>query len=226
MRHGPEVLAQERFALGSEAGAELGHDDAGFDAGLPGFETRDMLFDDGFGARHFGFAGALVLLHDFGKIVDAVEIDVVEAGGGRVHVARDAQIDEQKRTVGARGHGAFEHAARKNVLGTRDRADDGIGPFERGFESVPVHDFGAHAVGHFAGALGRTVSNAQRGDAAVAQMTDDLLASRAGAQDQRRMALKTAEDSLGKLYSGIGDRDRARTDIGLGADALADFEAL
>ena len=44
---------------------------------------------------NFSFAGALVLFDDFAEVVNVVEIEIVEAGGFRGDVARDAEIHDE-----------------------------------------------------------------------------------------------------------------------------------
>ena len=51
-----------------------------------------MLFDDEFGAGDLAFAGAPILLDDFGEVVDVVKIEIVEIRGGGIDIAGDAEI--------------------------------------------------------------------------------------------------------------------------------------
>jgi hypothetical protein len=61
-------------------------------------------------------------------------------------------------------------------------------------------------------------------DAAVAERGKDLLADGAGAENQRAAVREFAEDALGELDAGGGDRHRASAQLGLGADPFAGFE--
>ena len=78
--------AGTRRDLRATVNAELNQSDE-FDAGLPGKKFADVLFDDGFGARDFVFSSLAILLHDVGKIVHVVDVDVVELGGRGFDVA-------------------------------------------------------------------------------------------------------------------------------------------
>ena len=64
MRHGSEACVKKSRALLAQAGAQGGDQSDELDAGLPGKKLADVLFDDGFGARDFPFAGLPILLHD------------------------------------------------------------------------------------------------------------------------------------------------------------------
>src|ERR1700730_3751566 len=81
------------------------------DAGLPGEKFADVLFDDDFGARDFTFAGVAILLDDFGKVVNGVDVEVVEICRGGIDIAWDTEIHYEESAIGARGHGGFENLA-------------------------------------------------------------------------------------------------------------------
>jgi len=61
-------------------------------------------------------------------------------------------------------------------------------------------------------------------DAAVAERGNDLLADRAGAEDQGAAVGELAEDALGEFDACGGDRHRARTQFRFGANTFAGFE--
>ena len=111
--HFGESLAQQHFAVLAETAAKIFDDRAGFERGAPGFEFRDVLGDDGLGARNFGFAGALILLDDLAEVVNVVEIEIVEPGGFRSDVARHAEVNHEHGPSAARGDRAIEHLARQ-----------------------------------------------------------------------------------------------------------------
>ena len=86
------------------------------DARLPVHELLDLLVDDGFGTRNFQLPRFLVLLDNIGQVVDVVQVDVVNLGGTRGHVARDTQVNDQQRAIAASRHAAFNHRARQDRL--------------------------------------------------------------------------------------------------------------
>ena len=183
-----------------------------------------MLFDDGFGAGDFAFAGLAVLLHDVGEVVHVVDVDVVEVGGGGFDVAGHAEVHEKQRAIAAGGHGGFEDVALEDGFFGAHRGDDDVGFEQRGVPGAPLDDPTAKLLGESFGAFAGTIHDEKMSDAAVAKGGDDLFADGAGAEDESGALGELAEDALGELYAGGGDGHGAGAEFRFGADALADFE--
>ena len=98
-----------------------------------------MLFDDYFGARDFAFASVAILLDDFGKVVNVVDVEVVKIRGGGIDVARNTEIHHEESAIGARGHGAFENLASQDGFFGRDGRDHDIRRGESGIPVAPFH---------------------------------------------------------------------------------------
>src|ERR1700685_3648376 len=92
---GAKALTNHSVAVLREVRAEAIHDRPRLEGGAPGLEFREMLIDQRFRARNFGFASALVPLDDLAQVVDVIEIEIVEPGGFGGHIARHAKVDHE-----------------------------------------------------------------------------------------------------------------------------------
>src|SRR5216684_22143 len=101
------------------------------DAGLPGEELAHVFVHDDFGTRDLAFARVAILLHNFGEVVDVIDVKIVEIGGSRLDVARNAQIHEEEGAIGTSGHGLFENLARQDGFFRGDRGHHDVGSEER-----------------------------------------------------------------------------------------------
>ncbi len=117
VRHFLQLLFEKKQAMPMKAAAKIVHDRPCFERGAPGLKLGDVLGDDRFHARDFGFTRFFVLLDDLAQVVDIVEIKIVESCGRGVDVSRHAQIHHENRPPAARGNGALEHLARENRPG-------------------------------------------------------------------------------------------------------------
>jgi hypothetical protein len=224
MIHGFEAAAEERAAFCPEARPQSFDEAREFDTGLPREEFADVLFYNGFGARDFVFTGVAVLLDDVGEVVKVVDVNVVQVGSRGLDVAGQAQIHQQQGAVAASGHGPLKNVAGQDRLFGGHRSDDNVLRLERGLPFTPGDDFPAKLLSQAVCALLRTVHHKKMGDAAIAQLGNDLFADGARAKDQRAVLMQFAEDALCELDPGRGDRHGARAQIGFRAHALADFE--
>src|SRR5579859_3477302 len=128
------MRGEQRAPLRIEAAAKRIEQASGLKARLPSEKFRHMLLDDRLDARKFRLARFLVLHDDFAEVVDIEEVDVVEALGVRVNIARHAEINDEQSASGPRSHGAFDNRARQNVLGTGNGGDDNVRLVELVFE--------------------------------------------------------------------------------------------
>src|SRR4029077_16449323 len=224
MIHGVQACADEGGALFADAGTQ-GVDQADeLDAGLPGEKFADVFFDDDFGARDFPFAGVTILLDDFGEVVDVVDVEVVEIRGGGIDIAGDAEIHDEESAIGAGGHGGFENLAGQDRLFGGDGRDEDIRSGESGLPVAPFDDAAGELGGEGLRFVAGAIHYVQMGDAAIAERGHDLLADGPSAEDQRAAVREFAEDTLGELYAGGGDRTGAGALFGFGADTFAGFE--
>ena len=152
-----ETRVEESGAVFAEAGAECGDEADEFDAGLPGEKFGDVIFDDGFGARDFAFAGLAILRDDGAEVVEIVEIGVVEIGGGGFDVARHAEIHQKERAIAAGFHRGFEDEAREDGIFGRDGGDDDVGLEQRVLPVGPFDDGALEFFGEFDGAVARAI---------------------------------------------------------------------
>src|SRR5712692_9810083 len=127
-------------------------------------------------ARGTSLSRLAILLHNFGEVVDVIDVKIVEIGGSRLDVARNAQIHEEEGAIGTSGHGLFQNLARDDRFFRSDRGDDHVGGEERGLPVAPVEDAAAELLGQRFGAVAGAVHDEEMRDAAVAQGRDDLLA--------------------------------------------------
>ena len=91
-RHGGGVRFENAPAARVEPRAQVVHQVGGAASGAPSLEFRNLRGDDGLGARNFALARAPVLIDDLGKVVEIVQVEVVEIGGGRLDIPRHAGI--------------------------------------------------------------------------------------------------------------------------------------
>src|SRR5712672_442129 len=206
MIHGIEACANEGGALFANAGTQSVDQADQFDAGLPGEEFADVLFDDKFGAGDFAFAGAAILSHDFSEVVDVVDVEVVEICGVGIYVAGDSQIHYEERAIGTRGHGGFQDGARQYGLFGSYGRDYDVWNGESGFPVAPFNYTGAELRGESLHAIVGAIHYVQVGDAAIAKSGDDLFADGSCAEDQGAAVGEFAKDALGEFYAGRGDR--------------------
>src|SRR3977135_757522 len=216
---------QELLAFGGQLRAKVSEDGAGRNSGLPVHEFLDLLFDDGFYPGNFRLARFLVLLHDFGQVVDVIQIRVVEIADAGRDVARDAEINHQQSAIAAAPHGALDRRARQNRLRARHGSYEQVRPFKRTGQVLPRDDFPAKSRGQIHGVLHRAIQDAQLFDSAVAQMPHNLLAGRPRPDNQRAMIIQLAKDALGQFYARERYRNRPRADLRLVANALAHLQS-
>src|SRR6202050_2019392 len=110
-----------------KSAAKIVNNGACFERGAPGFEFCDVLGNNGFGARNFGFAGLLVLLDDFTKVVDIVKIKTVKPSCFRSDISRNGEIHYEHRAPGASGDGALQKFTREDRTGGTDGGDTKVG---------------------------------------------------------------------------------------------------
>ena len=222
MRHLGELFAQEHLALLVKAVRAVVDDRAGLERCAPGFEFRDVLADDRFGARNFRLARPLVLLDDLAEIVDVVEIDVVKTRGAPARCCA-ARPDRPRTRAFRRGAMARSSISRESTGSGCHRRNNNVRQSQRGSsDSQSTASPPTRRASSCARSQERLTTRSC--DAAVAQMLDHLFGDGARAQDQRRVALQAAENSLGKLHSRKSHRHRPRANFGFRAHALAHFE--
>ena len=224
MGHLRETRMEEGGAVFTKAGSESGDEADEFDAGLPGEKFGDVIFDDGFGARDFTFAGLAILRNDGAEVVEIVEIGVVEVGGRGFDVARHAEIHQEECAIAAGFHCGFEDEAREDGIFGRDGGDDDVGLEQRVLPVGPFDDGALEFSGEFDGAVARAIHDEDVGDASIAQRGDDSFRDGACANDEGGVSGELAEDALGEFYSCGSDRHWTHAELRFGANALADFE--
>src|SRR5258706_15356350 len=136
--HAIDSGADERFALFADAGAQSINQTNELEGGLPGEKFADVLFDYGFGAGDFTFAGGAILLDDFGEVFDVVDVEVVEVGGGGIDIAGDAEVHYEESAIRTSGHDGFENRSREDRFLGRDGRNDYV---RRGECGVPIAPF-------------------------------------------------------------------------------------
>src|SRR6185295_9099035 len=117
-----ELLAADALRLA----LQLGDDRLGVEAPLPGEEAGELALEDLLDLRHL-FAPALqVALDQVLERIDALQKEVADPPGGRIDVARDAEVDDEERPAAAAAHRLLEVAADEERLVRARRRDDEI----------------------------------------------------------------------------------------------------
>src|SRR5436309_13187331 len=81
-----------------------------------------------------------ILLHDFREVVDVVDVEVVQIGGGWVDVAWDAEVHDEKRAIRTRRHSLLKSLPRKYCILRGDGRNDDIRRGKRGVTVAPFDD--------------------------------------------------------------------------------------
>ena len=186
----------------------------------PGHEVRDLLVDDAFGHPGRLDPPLPAFLDHVRQIVDAVQVHVREVAGVAFDVVRNGEIDHEHGappTLADRRarllEGDDRHAA------SRGRDDDvRLGEMERHF--IERDGVGTQRGRDAAGMLESPVRNDHAPDAAGCEVTRTELDRLPGTHEQGGARVEIPEDALREGHRGVGHRDRARADVGVGAHAL------
>jgi hypothetical protein len=165
-----------------------------------------------------------VLGNHFVKIIDAVQVNVVQLADFRLDIPGNGDVDHEDRFVLAQLQRAFHRALAKNRQLTGGRADDDIAAHQFCRDVRQQHRVGAELLGQQTGALQRAVGNDDALDTQLVQMAGDQSNGLAGTDQQGLAALQITENLFGQADRGKRHRHRVFTDRGVGAHLLGRIE--
>src|SRR4051794_2942767 len=191
-------------------------------ARLPVAEPFRLLLDDRLRPLRLATAAAQALADDGLKVVDVVQVAVLEVGDGRIDVTRNGEVDHEERPSVPIRH----VAPGQNLLRRAGRRDDHVGLLELAPEIAERHGARVEGVREPRRALLRPARHGGDRRSSRSQRTGGQLADLARADQQDTAAGQLAEDLLGESARSRGNRRWALGDRCLGANLLSDAERL
>ena len=180
--------------------------------------------DDLLGLLRLAFAFPARFIRRRAKVVDIVEIDVVDRVEPFVEVARHAHVDQEHRAVAPLAHDRFELAGLEHRFGGRDRSDHYVGELQVGPVVVVGNRDTAQLAGKRSRAIESAIGNQQRLDSQALQMARGQLRHLAGPHQHHGLVFEPVEDLPRQRHRRRTYRDRAAPDKGDAPDPLGDRE--
>src|SRR5579872_2585039 len=204
----------------------LDADDGGHD--IARLETREhalhLFRDNLLGLLGFVLARVEIVLDDVLQVVDVVQENVVELVDLGVDVAGDCDVDDKDRLVFASLNHLRHIGARQDVVRRAAGGDDDIHLRHEAEELVVFDDFAIEQRRHFNRALIRAICHVHVRRAAALQVPGGGFRHLAGAHNQDLFVFKRAENLAREFDGREAYGNRARSDLGLGPDALGNVK--
>ncbi len=189
-------------------------------SGVPVEETNHLFVDDLLDPRDLLPAPYQVLVDHPLQAVHVLQEHVVDVAHFRVHVPRHADVDDEKRRIGALPHRIAHHVAgHDGQLGAR-RSDDDVGFSQRAGDAVECHWLAARLRGQVARAFERAIGDEQASDAMLTQAPGHQFARFACTDDQRRARREIRKHLVRQAHRSLCDADGAVRNLGFGSGAF------